>query len=64
MVVDEFDVKGTKVLSLDKKRTFDDFEKNSIIANGKKYSCGITHNEYWITVQTKDVLNGAEIIFS
>lgn len=62
-IKDEFEVKDSKVLVLDKPRSIDDFDTSYIEVDGKKYHYSLTHNEEWITVNTKSSFIGKEIVF-
>lgn len=62
-IIDEFEVKDSKVLVLDKPRSIDDFHTSIIDVDGKQYHYSLTHNEEWIIVNTKSSLIGKEIVF-
>lgn len=62
-IKDEFEVKDSKVLVLDKPRNIDDYDTSNIDVDGKKYHYSLTHNEEWIIVKTKSSFIGKEIVF-
>lgn len=62
-IADEFMVKNTKVLVLDKAINFKDFRASKIMVDHNSYSYGLTHNESWITVKTDEKLLGKELTF-
>lgn len=64
IVVDEFTIKDSKVLALNRKREFKDFNTSNITIDGKSYPYGLTHNEFWITVKTDVALIGKEVVFT
>lgn len=66
-IIDEFEVKGKemfgKMIGLDKKILFDDFNASEIKVDGESYKFSLTHNETWIIVQTDNQLLGKKLIF-
>ena len=63
-IVDEFMVKDTKVLVLDKAIDFKDFIASKIMVANNSYLYGLTHNESWITVKADDKFLGKELTFA
>lgn len=62
-VVDNFSVKGRRILVLDKKRTFTDFNTSEIVVDGTTYPYQLTHNDYWIVVDVDEDFSGKQITF-
>lgn len=63
-VVSEFDLKGRKILTLDKPQTSDEYRTTHIICENKKFAYGLTHNDYLIWVESDKSLLGKEIYFT
>lgn len=53
-VVSELKLKGKKVLVLSQKLTMTEYRKKRILCGEKKYSYGLTHNDYQIWIDTND----------
>ena len=62
-IVDEFVVKNKRVIVLDKKLSLEDFRSSMVEVDGEKYSYGLTHNDFWITIQCEKTLLGKELFF-
>jgi len=62
-VVDEFMVKGNKILVLDKKIDFKDFRASSVMVSDDVFPFGWTHNEFWVTIQSDKQFLGKELVF-
>ena len=56
-------MKGSRVITLDKKLSLDEYNKKSVRVEGKIYPWHCTMNEQLIVVDTQDSLLGKEIEF-
>ncbi len=62
-VVDEFQIQGKTIITLDSLQTVDEYRATKIQIDGKKYSFGFIQNEYMYSVDTLEPLLGKTVEF-
>lgn len=62
-VIDAFEVNGFTVLALDKKWFDVALKKKAISVDGNRIPFTPAHNDYWIVVPGKHILEGKTITF-
>ncbi len=62
-VVEQMQIKGNEVLTLDKARSFDDYNTSSILVDNVRIPYSLTHAENLIIINTPIELKGKEISF-
>ena len=62
-IVDEFNVKDSKIIVLNERLKVEDMKCNNIEIDGITIACGFTHNEKWLIVNSNYKFKGKKITF-
>lgn len=62
-IVDEFSVRGKKVIALDSVREWEDFGAKTILIDDQNYSFVPTHNDYMYVIDITEPLLGKTVRF-
>lgn len=62
-VVNEFQIQGKTIITLDSLRDVDEYRATKIQIDGKKYAFGFIHNKYMYSVDTLESLLGKTVEF-
>lgn len=62
-VIDEFVVKNSKIIVLDRKKDVSDLRTSHILVDGNRIAVDCTHNETWFIVNERMSFKGKSIEF-
>ncbi|MBQ3007040.1 MAG: hypothetical protein IJD78_05700 [Clostridia bacterium] len=62
-VIDEFDIKNSKIIVLDRRKDVSDLCTSHILVDGNRVAVDCTHNETWFIVNERMSFKGKSVEF-